>query len=286
MVHLFSGEVESPGPRELIILSASIVIFFCIVACGMISYQGGATSGPSVINNATATNRKVLGENIRLMIFRETQLRDIVPNLRDPESICSENHGRWIFRYLRCYFLIEHQGKGLNFSQQVASCDNRNALLFYPRNEDEAQEVWDLYVSMRQWDLFSEPPKNDTWFLHVGFQQDEADDEMIRSLDNKTVIMPRDFLSLKNFDGWSFTIYYLCKIRPRQKIPNECAPKATRKHSICSVEIFKDPYFLCTRGLCEKDPRLFEFPSYYNWVPYTSTLPYVTQWNYMLAYPY
>ena len=129
------------------------------------------------------TNRKVLGENIRLMIFRETQFRDIVPNLRDPESICSENHGRWIFRYLRCYFLIEHQGKGLNFSQQVASCDNRNALLFYPRSDFEAKDVWKLYASIRQWDPFAEPPENDTWFLHVGFQQDEADRFMIRSLD-------------------------------------------------------------------------------------------------------
>ena len=247
----------------------------------MISYQAGATSGPSVINNSTATNRKVLGENIRLMIFRETQFRDIVPNLRDPESICSENHGRWIFRYLRCYFLIEHQGKGLNFSQQVASCDNRNALLFYPRNDYEAQGVWKLYASMRQWDPSLEPPKNETWILHVGFEQDAADEMMIRSLDNKTVIMPREIPSLKNLDGWSFIMNRLCKIRPRQKIPNECAPGATRKHSICSVEIFKDPYFRCLQGMCEKDPHLSEFPSYYFWNLNTSALRNVTPMYYL-----
>ena len=260
MVHLALADEKSFGHRKLLFLSTSIIIsiFFCIVVCGLISYQAGATSGPSVINNSTATNRKVLGENIRLMIFRETQFRDIVPNLRDPESICSENHGRWIFRYLRCYFLIEHQGKGLNFSQQVASCDNRNALLFYPRSDFEAKDVWKLYASIRQWDPFAEPPENDTWFLHVGFQQDEADRFMLRSLDKKTVIEPLDIIALDYLNGWSFTLNGLCFIRPRQKIPDECNPGAKRRHSICMIETLKDPYFFCTGGLCRKDPREFE----------------------------
>ena len=57
MVHLALADEKSFGHRKLLFLSTSIIIsiFFCIVACGLISYQGEATSGPSVIKNATAT---------------------------------------------------------------------------------------------------------------------------------------------------------------------------------------------------------------------------------------
>ena len=96
---------------------------------------------------------------------------DLMQSRADPRNGCGSFHGEFGYSFKRCYIVQEHEGIGLNFTEQVDSCSKSGAVLFYARTEKEIDFVWNwIYIPFR-----AEPDTKSLfvsgdWFLHMGYE--------------------------------------------------------------------------------------------------------------------
>ena len=143
----------------------------------------------------------------------------------DPRNACGSYHGTFQFAFRRCYFVQEHNGIGLNFTEQVDSCSKLGAVLFYATSKGEIDFVWDsVYIPFR-----SEPYKNSLfitgdWFLHLGY---------VRTLHQRNTSSV--FTSIDSKMEISFGSHYWFSI------PGQYQPLSGP--SVCILEVYKYTFF-------------------------------------------
>ena len=162
-------------------------------------------------------------------------------------SKCSVNRGTLSFEYKKCSFVVEHIAPGLNFSEQVKTCEARGAILSYPRTFAEIGSMWDFFERER-----NELPRDSLLrlSLHAGyvrhtpvvtkFPQFESVDGsyVIDSKRNKHLF--NDVSLFRNFSGY-FTGGYIFKgpavCFSKAKQLDECMPRSKKPFSICSISL-------------------------------------------------
>ena len=107
--------------------------------------------------------------NFQLFSLRNRDLMGTDPLLNGRQK-CSVNEAKFNFAFKRCYMVLENPNPGLNFSQQVDKCEQKGAVLSYPRSYNEVLFLWNFLQSERK-DLTIEFRLQGT--LHVGFRREK-----------------------------------------------------------------------------------------------------------------
>ena len=104
--------------------------------------------------------------------------------------ICSENDGKFSFANRRCYFILSNGKPGLNFTQQSVKCEEKEAIVTYPRNAAEIKLIWEIFEAEKKeygTDFFRRVS------LHAGYKREQpviGNYANFTSLDGKLKISP------------------------------------------------------------------------------------------------
>ena len=107
--------------------------------------------------------------NFQLFSLRNRDMMGTDPLLNGRQK-CSVNQAKFNFAFKRCYMVLENSNPGLNLSQQVDKCEQKGAVLSYPRSYNEVLFLWNFLQSERK-DLTDEFRLQGT--LHVGFRREK-----------------------------------------------------------------------------------------------------------------
>ena len=174
------------------------------------------------------------------------QYAELMTSSVDPRNACGSYHGTFHFAFRRCYFVQEHEGVGLNFTEQVDSCSKLGAILFYARSKREIDFVWDsVYMPFR-----SEPYQNSLfvsgdWFLHMGYvliSRQRNMSNVFTSIDSKMDIsffshswftMPGQYQPLSGpsvclLESYKYTIF--------NRRLYQCLPRMKTRFSVCFID--------------------------------------------------
>ena len=198
-----------------------------------------------LINSSTLNEQKIITAKTRVSVKEHFQ-KQKSKNLQYEELVqpndqnnnvrlkCSENQGNFNFQLKRCYFLVKHGNQGLNFTDQIASCNSRGAILSYPRSKVEMKFLWEFF-EIEQKELTLQDFRNFT--IHVG---------VTRSFNGYSGIDNKTSFSLLS-DIWFFqqavTVYrnraFVPFLSPtlclsKAKVLSECMKNSLKRYSICS----------------------------------------------------
>ena len=156
------------------------------------------------------------------------------------------------FWFFACSFRFWFTDKGLNFSEQVQSCQSIGSVLFYARSLEEMEFVWDHIYKPTQLDY---PMENlftsGNWFLHMGFERkfrNSSNKYLFTSVDNKMNISTATHPWFKNYgkyftftsEGMVFRGPSVCFVENFREWtverPHECLPRLRRSFSVCFVD--------------------------------------------------
>ena len=151
------------------------------------------------VENSRKTNEQRIGEISKnmtrtTMFFKaETlQIDDVIfgEKAHAARIVCSENGGKLSFADRRCYFILSNGKPGLNFTQQSVKCEEKGAMVTYPRNAAEIKSIWEFFEA--------EKKEYRTYFfrrvsLHAGYKREQpvsGNYANFTSLDEKLKISP------------------------------------------------------------------------------------------------
>ena len=90
---------------------------------------------------------------IKMFFKTETlQTDDVIfgEKVQAARTVCSENGGKLSFANRRCYFILSNEKPGLNFTQQSVKCEEKGAMVTYPRNAAEIKLIWEFFESEKE----------------------------------------------------------------------------------------------------------------------------------------
>ena len=169
---------------------------------------------------------------------------DLMQSRADPRNGCGSYHGEFGYSFKRCFIVQEHQGIGLNFTEQVESCSKSGAVLFYARTKKEVDFVWNsIYIPFRAEPYTKSLFVSGDWFLHMGYviTLRHRFYNVFTSVDGKMNI---------SFESHSWFHFFIepemqgpsvCMLEPyfptdRSDRLYPCLPRMKARFSVCSVE--------------------------------------------------
>ena len=182
----------------------------------------------------------------------ESNLRAQTHNQNDDDikTFCARNNGVFRFALRRCFFVLEHMSPGLNFSEHVHNCEERGAVLTYPRTPGEIETKWDLFRDFLE-NNGASLNLNFLRFvnLHLGFERYTVDGGLFggylfRSVDEKLIISTNTHGSFRN-NGRAHAFFRFS--RPfeasavcinQAKVVSNCLPKNHKRYSVCSCDFW------------------------------------------------
>ena len=161
-----------------------------------------------------------------------------------PRTVCSENHGTFKWHLKRCFFVVTHSLDGLNFTEQQKTCEQKGAILSYPRFETEVGEMWNFFEKEMNY-----PDPNFyrnitliTGFKLVGFDWfsntfDSIDGKLLQvgTSSNPDWFRKRQLGQRGGRRDNTFLAPSVCITKA--KYISECMPNRLRKYSICSQDL-------------------------------------------------
>ena len=161
-----------------------------------------------------------------------------------PKTICSENHGTFKWHLKRCFFLLTHSPSGLNFTEQRKACEQKGAILSYPRFGQEVGEMWNFFEKEMQ---YPEPKFYRNITLVMGFKLVGYDwiSSRFNSIDGKMLQVGTrsnpDWFRKRQLgeraDRMSQAFYAPAVCITKAKFISECMPNKLRNYSICSEDL-------------------------------------------------
>ena len=152
---------------------------------------------------------------------------------------CVLNRGVFNFHFKRCFFLLENPTPGLNLWEQMEKCEQKSAILSYPRTYEEILFMWEFFES-RNKDLTLKYLMNAT--LHVGYvmEQPVIGVPNFESVDHLMTISSNTHHELfqKPILGFIFFPFMgpaICISKAQQL--SACMPRTPKIYSICSVDL-------------------------------------------------
>ena len=235
------------SPRKLLFKFVYGVIFVLLTALVVIQASGASLN---VCKTSALAQTQLF--HVRKEVFISVQkviqmnYAELLTSAVDPRNACGFYHGTFTFSFRRCYFVQEHEGIGLNFTEQVNSCSKVGAVLFYARSKREIDFVWDsVYKPFR-----SEPYQNSLfitgdWFLHMGFVLSSQQ----RNISNVFTSIDGTFDISYDSHYWfyltgqyvAFSGPSVCLLEPYLYTFNrtrlyQCLPRMRAKFSVCFID--------------------------------------------------
>ena len=161
-----------------------------------------------------------------------------------PKIICSENHGTFKWHLKRCFFVVTHSPNGLNFTEQQKTCQQKGAILSYPRFGQEVGEMWNFFEKEMQ---YPEPNFYRNITLIMGFKLVGFDlfSNVYHSIDGKMLHVGTssnpDWFRKRQLGQragrMSPALHSPAVCITKAKFISECMPNMLRKYSICSEDL-------------------------------------------------
>ena len=200
------------------------------------------------INQHSTDPIKIVSTNVKGVtssrIRAHLDFAEIKVNDDKSRTVCSENHGTFKWHLRRCFFVVTHSHSGLNFTEQQQTCEQKGAILSYPRFAAEVAELWNFFEKEMQ---YQEPNFYRNITLVMGFKRVGIDffSTIFDSIDRKmlrvgTSSNPEWFRKseLGQENGRMATTFVAPAVCiTKAKVISECMPNRLRKYSICSEDL-------------------------------------------------
>ena len=204
------------------------------------------------MNQHSTSPTKILSTNVKRVtsgrVRTHLDFADVKVVDDKARIICSENHGTFKWHLKRCFFVVTQSHSGLNFSEQQKTCEERHAIVSYPRFAAEVVDIWNFFEKEMQ---YPEPNFYRNIRLIMGFKLVGRNlfSNIFDSIDGKmlqvgTSTYP-DWFRKKQLGqrvgrmGIIFVAPAVCITKA--KVISECMPNRLRKYCICSKDLTTQP---------------------------------------------
>ena len=232
--NIIFGEINARKSRKVCLAMTAVVftvcclfsvIFFSILSSNTLVHT---VRSFKLVQEPVLTNRKSFA-SLRIS-HNDVTIKKDASSFRD---VCANQHGRIDYRYRRCFFTLEFENPGLNFSEQVTQCRTHGGILSYPRSLEESEFIWKI----RRENQNLHPQFKE--FIHVGFQvsvKDILHPEFL-SLDGKLAISSatHEHMFYKH-RGFFFVFKGPSICLTDSALLTECLPRDPTTRCVCSAD--------------------------------------------------
>ena len=254
---MFSARVrENPRAKELVYRGMGIKILtkiklalkLAVIAIPIISIIAQMSFSAFFMNQNPTRPIEVVSKPVKRVtsnrIRTDMDFVDLKIVNNKPKIICSENHGTFKWDLKHCFFVVTHSPNGLNFTEQQKTCQQKGAILSYPRFGQEVGEMWNFFEKEMQ---YPEPNFYRNITLIMGFKLVGFDlfSNVVHSIDGKMLhvgtssnpdwFRKRQLGQSRGRMANLFVAPAVCITKA--KFISECMPNRLRKYSICSEDL-------------------------------------------------